>query len=84
MRVLRQVAHADLSGKSGRNALERDPDHAAVFLTEFADRLYFATDLFPVAGPEPLLPGLLRELTVAEDLLDRLCRRNALRLLDLG
>lgn len=57
--------HADLSGRSGRNALERDPDHAAAFLAEFADRLYFATDLFPAGGPEPLLPGVLRDFVVA-------------------
>lgn len=35
----------DLSAGSGYNALARDPEYAAAFLTEFQDRLMFGTDI---------------------------------------
>ncbi len=35
----------DLSAGSGFNALSRDREYAAKFLTEFQDRLYFGTDI---------------------------------------
>jgi len=35
----------DLSAGSGYNALARDEEYACKFMTEFADRLYFATDI---------------------------------------
>jgi predicted TIM-barrel fold metal-dependent hydrolase len=38
--------HADLSGRSGSNALSRDPAFGRRFALEFADRLLFARDAF--------------------------------------
>lgn len=38
--------YADLSAGSGRFALERDPEHAKKFLTEFSERLFFARDYY--------------------------------------
>ena len=38
--------HADLSGRSGSNALSRDPAFGRDFAVEFADRLLFARDAF--------------------------------------
>ena len=43
--------YADISAKSGLNALERDPDHARRFLEEFEDRIVYGTD-FPCMGDE--------------------------------
>ena len=37
--------YCDLSANSGRNAMMRDPDFAANFLTEFADRIYYGADV---------------------------------------
>jgi len=45
-RLMRQYPnlYGDLSGRSGCNALARDPDHAYKFIDEFQDRLLFALD----------------------------------------
>jgi len=37
--------HGDLSAGSGCNALMRDREYAAKFMTEFQDQLYFGTDI---------------------------------------
>ena len=36
--------YADLSARSGFNALSRDPEFAYQFIEEFHDRLFFGTD----------------------------------------
>lgn len=37
--------HCDLSAGSGSNAMMRDPEYAAKFLTEFADRIFYGADV---------------------------------------
>jgi len=37
--------HGDLSDPTAYNAIARDPNYGARFLTEFQDRLYFGTDI---------------------------------------
>ena len=67
--------HADLSGGSGRFALDRDPTHAAGFLTEFADRLMFGRDYY---GSE--LHDFLRTLDLPRGVRDKIYFENALKL----
>ena len=38
--------YCDLSAGSGANSLERDLDHAKVFVTEFQDRIMLGRDYF--------------------------------------
>ena len=37
--------YCDLSACSGSNAMMRDPEYAAKFLTEFSDRIYYGSDV---------------------------------------
>lgn len=66
---------ADLSAGSGLVALQRDPDHARTFLTQFADRLLFGRDYY---GNE--LESFLRDLSLEDSVLERIFWRNAERL----
>jgi len=52
--------YADLSARSGWNAITRDPEYGVRFLDEFQDRLFFATDtcFADAAGQMPQLPYL--------------------------
>ena len=67
---------ADLSAGSALGALERDPVHAASFLTSYADRLLFARDYY---GGE--LAGFLNSLTLPGEVRDRIHFQNAAGLL---
>lgn len=81
--------YADLSARSGLNAISRDRAYGARFLEEFQDRLLFGTDVC-FAGPQWAIPTLayLREL-LAEALISReafakITGGNALRVLRPG
>jgi len=78
--------YGDLSAGSGHNALRRDPEYAAQFLTEFQDRLLFGTDICAPDTETPLA-GFLIELRDAkkidEKVFNRVARENAMRLLAL-
>ena len=80
-RLMRGYAnlYADLSGRSGSNALERDPAFGRDFAIEFADRLLFARDAFD---------GLCRQTLDALDLppecREKIMGGNATRLAPLG
>lgn len=78
--------YGDLSATSGYNALARDPEYAARFLTEFQDRLLFGTDICRAEQPAPLvdfLLGLKEAGKISDDVFDKVARENAIRLLDL-
>lgn len=78
--------HGDLSAGSGHNALARDLDHAACFLDEFQDRLYFGTDICTPATGTPLVDFLIRmrdEGRISETVFRKVARENAMRLLSL-
>ncbi len=78
--------HGDLSAGSGCNALSRDSDYAARFLTEFQDRLYFGTDICAPDTPTPLVDFLLKmrtEKRISEEVFQKVARENAKRLLGL-
>ena len=79
----------DLSAGSGCNAMMRDPDFGYTFMEEFQDRLFYGTD---ICSPWDITHirvklGPFMEQGVAEGKLSReayekICRGNALRLLE--
>ena len=74
---------ADLSAGSGYNALARDPEYAAKFLTEFQDRLMFGTDICFALQKLPLasfLTGLREKGKLSEVAFQKIARGNAIRL----
>lgn len=76
----------DLSAGSGYNALARDPEYAAKFLTEFQDRLMFGTDICRYNQKVDLPAFLLRLKTdgkISEDIFHKIAKGNAYRLFDL-
>lgn len=78
--------YGDLSAGSGFNALARDREYAANFLTEFQDRLLFGTDFgTPEDGSE--LPALLESLrdsgAISSAVFEKIAAGNAGKLLDL-
>ncbi|MGQ9662259.1 MAG: amidohydrolase family protein [Kiritimatiellia bacterium] len=87
--LMRQYSnlYGDLSARSGYNALARDRDYAAQFLTEFQDRLLFGTDTVRGDEPPPLI-DLLKELRdsgrITEIVYRKIARENAIHILGLG
>jgi predicted TIM-barrel fold metal-dependent hydrolase len=76
----------DLSATSGYNALARDPEYAAKFLTEFQDRLLFGTDICTANQKLPLAEFLIRqrdEGKISNAVFEKVARQNAIRLLNL-
>ena len=80
----------DLSAGSGCNALARDRAHAAKFLTEFQDQLFFGLDIcVPEAEREKPheLPKLLADMCargeITETVFRKVGRENAIKLLNL-
>ena len=67
--------YADLSAGSALYALQRDLDHAAGFLTRYADRLLFGRDQY-----EQDLHEFLQSLELDESVRSRIYTENALRL----
>lgn len=80
---------ADLSAGSGFNALLRDPEFAYKFLEEFADQLYFATDIcspenakFPIrVGLSAFLDDAMEQGKISYEAYEKISRGNALKLL---
>lgn len=67
--------YCDLSAGSGLNALERDPEFAFRFLTEYQDRILYGRDYFDNAHQE-----FLNGLGLPGEVLDRIYSGNALKL----
>lgn len=76
----------DLSAGSGYNALARDPEYAAKFLTEFQDRLMFGTDICrynqKIELPEFLLK-LKSKGKISGEAFHKIAKGNACRLFNL-
>ena len=77
----------DLSAGSGANAIMRDPDFGYAFLDEFADRLFYGTDICAPDNTSMLkLIGFLDDAVqgghITEAAYRRISRENALRLLN--
>ena len=78
----------DLSAGSGANAMMRDTDNAAAFLTEFQDRIYYGCDICASFNRHPFLfrdflDGLLRDGALTQEAYRKICRDNAAALLGL-
>ncbi len=79
--------HGDLSAGSGCNAVSRDPEFGRAFLEEFQDRLHFGTDIAGASQEPPLvahLRGLLADGTIAQEVFDKIARRNTKRVLGIS
>ena len=77
--------YGDLSAKSGANAIMRDPEFGYAFLEEFQDRLYFGIDYCCAADEIPLanhLDAAVAAGKISETVFRKICRDNALKLLE--
>lgn len=75
----------DLSAGSGGNAIMRDPEFGCAFLEEFQDKLYFGVDYCSAAtvmGLSHFLDGLVESGKLSQTAYNKICRENALRLLE--
>lgn len=78
MRVLDECPNlwADLSAGSGRNAIQRDPEHGKAFLLKYHERLLFGRDNY-----DGELHKFLQSLELPQDARENIYHRNAERLL---
>ena len=80
--------YCDLSAGSGSNAMMRDPEFAAGFFTEFADRIYYGCD---ICGPgngfafkfREFLDKLVADKMITEEVFYKISRGNAEKMLGL-
>lgn len=75
----------DLSAGSGFNAITRDPEFGYSFLEEFQDRLYFGTDICSPENDMKLsfwLDEALKNCSISQEAYNKICRDNALKLLE--
>lgn len=79
----------DLSAHSGYNAVSRDPDFGYDFIEEFADRLFFGTDIcspenitYPMLKLSAWLDEAVEKGHISESAYRKVCRENALKLLE--
>jgi len=78
--------YADLSAGSGSNAMMRDPEYAAKFITEFADRIYYGTDVCSVHNEfqyefDAFLKKLVEDKMISRENYEKIIRKNAAKLL---
>ncbi|MDY0177286.1 MAG: amidohydrolase family protein [Lentisphaeria bacterium] len=79
----------DLSAGSGSNALMRDREYAAKFLTEFQDRLYFGTDICATRNFEfaqnycNFFIDMRDKGEISAEVFEKVARGNAIKLLRL-
>ena len=88
-RLLRQYPnlYGDLSGRSGCNALTRDPQHAYNFIDEFQDRLLFALDYCSTKDKRDLpqwLQTAVKENHITPQVYEKIAWKNINRILSLG
>ncbi len=75
--------HGDLSANSGYTAVTRDPSFGLLFLEEFQDRLYFATDIAVTPQETPIVEwfqGLKRDRKISLEAWEKIAWKNAARL----
>ena len=80
--------YCDLSAGSGSNALTRDREHAARFIEEFADRIFYGCDICAKVNTFPIdFDAFLTSMRETGEMSDanyrKIVRENAVRLLDL-
>lgn len=75
--------YGDLSAGSGLNALTRDPAFGLDFLERRQDKLLFGTDTLQPGQAVPIV-DFLRHCAIGEEAREKICYRNAQRLLGLA
>ncbi|MBR4016924.1 MAG: amidohydrolase family protein, partial [Oscillospiraceae bacterium] len=84
--------YGDLSACSGGTAMMRDPEYAAKFMTEFADRLFYGTDICDIPSTFPgnlpydfaaFLDNMAETGMISMDVYKKIARENAIKFLDL-
>lgn len=80
--------YCDLSAGSGANALMRDPEYAARFVEEFADRLLYGCDICSVKNTHPyrfeeFLDNMVDNGYISQENYYKMVRGNAVKLLNL-
>ncbi len=85
--------YCDLSSLSGYRAMTRDPDYTYKFMEEFADKIFYATDIHDPENINPQNPAYdmlkLSEFLdnayldgkISFETYEKICRKNALKLL---
>ena len=76
----------DISAGSGLNALRRDREFGIAFLNEFQDRLFFGQDICAPGndmGQSAYLDELLENGEISQEVYNKVCWQNAVKLLDL-
>lgn len=80
--------YCDLSAGSGSNAIMRDREHAARFIEEFSDRIFYGCDIcnkivkFPTAFND-FLTSMRENGEISEENYRKIVRENAIRVLKL-
>ena len=78
--------HGDLSAGSGFIAISRDRKFGIEFMNEFQDRLYFGQDICTPDGDmkhSEYLDELLENGEISQEVYDKICWKNAVKLLKL-
>lgn len=80
--------YCDLSAGSGSNAMMRDPEYAAKFLTEFSDRVCYGTDVCAAHQTfqytfDSFLTNLVDTQMISQETYEKVIRKNAEKLLKL-
>jgi len=78
----------ELSAGSGSNALMRDPEHAARFIEEFSDRIYYGTDICSPTQNfhidfDKFLDKMVSDKMISKENYEKIIRKNAEKLLGL-
>lgn len=81
--------HGDMSAGSGYNAITRDPEFGYAFIEEFQDRLYYGTDIcdpnditHPMLKLSSWLDEAMEQGHISKTAYEKVCRENALRILE--
>ena len=80
--------YCDLSAGSGSNAMMRDPEYAARFIEEFADRIYYGTDVCAANATfqydfDDFLTKMVNDGMISTTNYEKIIRKNAEKLLGL-
>ena len=80
--------YCDLSAGSGSNAMMRDPEYAAGFFAEFADRIFYGADVCSTANTfqykfDAFLTQMVEDGMLSQENYEKIIRKNAVKLLGL-
>lgn len=80
--------YCDLSAGSGSNAMMRDPEFAAQFMAEFADRIFYGADVCSVSNTfqydfDAFLTKMVSDSMLSQENYEKIIRKNAVKLLGL-